>query len=145
MSLYDKIEADFKEALKQKEELKLATLRMLKSALHNLAIENKSQVLDDQAVMSVLKKELKKRQDAIESFKAAGRNDLLEKESQEAKILSDYLPEMMSPDEIKIIIDQVVAGGQKEFGSVMKEVMAKTKGMADGKQVSELVRQKLQT
>lgn len=145
MSLEQIIDQHFKEALKSKEELRVSTLRMLKSAMKNLAIEKKVENLSDEDTIAMVKKELKKRQDAIESFKSAGRDDLLSREQAEAEILSAYMPQMMSEEEISKIIDEVLASGISDFGQVMKEVMAKTKGQADGKVVSQLVKQKTKT
>lgn len=143
MSLLENIEKDFKEAYKAKKEIELNTLRMLKSALKNLAIEKRNNNLEDQDVVSVIRKEIKKRQDSIESFAKAGRNDLLEKEEAELKVLENYVPAMLSEEDIVKIVDKIVAAGQDNFGLVMKEVMAQTKGQADGKVVQDIVKQKL--
>jgi len=145
MSLEQIIEQDYKEAFKGKKEIEVAALRMLRSALKNLAIDKKTKSLSDEDVVSVIKKELKKRQDSIESFKQAGRDDLLSKEQAEVSALEKYMPAMLSEEEVEKIIDQVIASGQNNFGLVMKEVMAQTKGQADGKLVTEKVKQKLNT
>ncbi|MBU1203387.1 GatB/YqeY domain-containing protein [Patescibacteria group bacterium] len=145
MSLEQTIDQNFKAAFKNREELKVSTLRMLKSAMKNLAIEKRIEKLDDEDVIVVVKKELKKRQDAIESFKSAGRDDLLAREQAEAEVLLAYMPQMLSEVEISKIIDEVLASGLSDFGQVMKETMAKTNGQADGKLVSQLVKQKIQT
>lgn len=145
MSLEQNIEQDYKEAFKSKKETEVNTLRMLRSALKNLAIDKKTDSLSDEDVVSIVKKELKKRQDSVESFKKAGRDDLSSKEEAEMTILEKYMPAMLSEEEVEKIIDQVIAGGQNNFGQVMKEVMAQTKGQADGKLVTEKVKQKLNT
>lgn len=145
MSLEQSINNDLKQALKDKETVKVSTLRMLRGALHNLAIEKKTDNLDDQTVFLVIRRELKKRHDSIESYKSAGRDDLVEVEEDEAKILEEYLPDMMTEEELGKIVDEVIAAGSDNFGQVMKEVMAKTEGRADGKMVQMLVKAKLKT
>lgn len=143
MSLAEKIEQDFKQALKEKQAERVSVLRLLKSALHNKAIEDKKQTLDDEQVVLVLKKELKKHKDSLEAFQAAGREDLSSKEAREAEIIAAYLPAMLSEEEIKKIIDEVVASGLSGFGPVMKEVVIRTQGLADGKIIQGLVKAKL--
>jgi len=144
MQLQEKIDQDFKESLKNKEELRLNTMRMLRSALKNKQIELRQETLEEKDIFAVIQKELKKRKDAAEAFRSAGRDDLLVKEEAEAKILEAYLPEMMSEEDIKNIIDQIVAQGNDNFGQVMKEVMSMTQGQADGQVVQRLVKEKLQ-
>lgn len=145
MSLEKDIEQDYKEAFKAKQETEVSTLRMLRSALKNLIIDKKTDSLSDEDVLSVIKKEIKKRKDSVESYKKGGREDLASKEEAEMAILEKYMPEMMSEEQISQIVDSVVSAGQTNFGLVMKEVMAKTKGQADGQVVQKLVKEKLQT
>ncbi len=143
MSLEQTIDSDLKVALKEKNTLKLDTLRMLKSALHNKVIELKKETLDEKEVTAIIQKEVKKRQDSIEAFKQADRQELADKEAQEADILSAYLPEMLSEEEIAKLVDEVISSGQDNFGLIMKEVMAKAQGQADGQVVQKLVKAKL--
>ncbi|MBT4516733.1 MAG: GatB/YqeY domain-containing protein [Candidatus Komeilibacteria bacterium] len=143
MSLQKDIEKDFIVAFKAKKDIEVSTLRMLRSALKNLAIDKKIEVLDDDDVLSIAKKELKKRQDSIEAFRTAGRDDLLAREEAEAKVLQVYMPAMMSEEEIDKIVDTVISEGHDNFGLVMKEVMTRTKGQADGKTIQEKVKKKL--
>ena len=143
MSLQKDIEKDFIVAFKAKKDIEVSTLRMLRSALKNLAIDKKIEVLDDDDVLSIAKKELKKRQDSIEAFRTAGRDDLLAREEAEAKVLQVYMPAMMSAEEVDKIVDTVLSDGHDNFGLVMKEVMARTKGQADGKMIQEKVKKKL--
>jgi uncharacterized protein len=143
MSLQQDINNNLVQALKEKDTVKVSTLRMLKSALQNQAIALKQTELDDQVVIATLRKELKKRQDAITAYKSADRQDLLDKEQQEADILSVYLPAMMSEDDLTKIVDEIIAKGNDNFGQVMKEVMIKTKGQADGQTVNALVKERL--
>lgn len=144
MSLLDNLNNHLKEAMKSRDEISLGTLRMLKSALKNREIELKQDELPEDEILAVIKKELKKRQDAIESFIQAGRDELADKEKAEAEILQKYLPAMMSEDEVAKLVDEVIASGENNFGAVMKAVMAKSNGLADGKIVQQLVKQKLE-
>lgn len=143
MSLAQNIEIDFKNALKEQHALKLSVLRMLKSALKNEAIAKKQAELNDEEVIAVLRRELKKRQDSILAFESAGRHDLADQEKAEAELIDAYLPALMSEADISKIVDVVVASGINGFGLVMKEVMAQTKGQADGQIVQKLVKAKL--
>ena len=143
MSLEKEIEKNYIEAFKAKKEIEVSTLRMLRSALKNLAIDKRISSLEDEDVLSIVKRELKKRQDSIEAFRSAGRDDLLAREEAEAAILEKYMPAMLSEEEIDKIIVNVISAGHDNFGLVMKEVMAQTKGRADGKIVQEKVKQKL--
>ena len=145
--LEKKILNDYKEAMISKDRIRSSTLSFLRSNLMNKAISLKKKSLEDNEVISVIKKSVKQRQDSIEQFKKGSRDDLVAKESQELEILKSYLPPELSQGQINEIIEQVVvqtqAKGPKDMGRVMKEVMAKVASGADGKLVSELVRQKL--
>lgn len=143
MSLNQTIDNDFKNALKDKQTLKLSVLRMLKSALKNEVIARKQAELSDDDIIAVLRRELKKRQDSILAFETAGRQDLADQEKAEAEFIGIYLPALMSEADIEKIVDEVVGSGITGFGLVMKEVMAKTKGQADGQIVQKLVKAKL--
>ena len=144
--LIEKIEIDLKEALKSKDQIKVSTLRLLKSAIGYLAIEKKDDLKDDD-VISVIKKQVKQRKDSIEGFKKGNREDLAQKEESELKILKAYLPEEITPEVLSAIIDEAIsetgASTPRDMGMVMKAVMAKTKGLADGKIVSSIVNEQL--
>lgn len=144
--LIEKIEMDLKNALKSKDQLRVSTLRLLKSAIGYLAIEKKDDLKDDD-VISVIKKQVKQRKDSIEGFKKGNREDLAQKEHSELEILKVYLPEEITPEALSVIIDEAInetgASTSKDMGMVMKAVMAKTKGSADGKAVSSIVNEKL--
>jgi uncharacterized protein YqeY len=145
MSLEKKIDNDLKVALKAKEEIKVATLRLLRSALKNIAIEKRQSELNDQDVLVVIRKELKKRQDSMEAYQKANRQDLFIKEQQEADILDKYLPALLSEENIKKIVNEVFDSGINQFGPLMKEVMTRAQGLADGNLVQRLVKEKLGT
>ncbi len=147
--LQQDIAAKFLEAYKNKEEMRVSVLRLLKSALANKMIEKKmakDAILADDEVIAVIKSEVKKRQDSVESYKQGGREDLADKEAREAEILSEFLPEQMSEDQVREIVKAVIAelgATAGDFGKVMGAAMAKTKGQSDGTVVSKLVKEEL--
>ncbi len=147
MILEDKILNDYKEAMKSRDAVKISTLSFLRAAMKNLGIEKKKDKLEDGDVISVVKKQIKQRQDSIEQFKKGNRPDLAAKEEKELEILKAYLPKELSADEVKTIIEEIIAAtgasGVKDMSKVMKEVMARTAGCADGKLVSDLVKERL--
>ena len=145
--LEEKILEDYKQALKAKDAEKVSTISFLRSQMKNLAIDKRQNALTDEDVISVLRKLVKQRRDSIEQFKAGNRQDLVEKEAKELEILVAYLPQQVSDEKMKEIIEEVVkatgATSIQDMGKVMKELMAKFAGRSDNKLVSELVRQRL--
>lgn len=138
----EKIEGDFKKALKQRDELRLSVLRMVLAAIKNMEIEEKGELKEDQ-ITDVLSKEAKKRKDSIVAFRDAGREDLQKKEEEELVILEEYLPEALGEDEIKKVISEKIsqldAKGPADMGKVMGAVMGELKGQADGEVVKKIV------
>jgi len=147
MEIKEKIENDFKEALKKREAIVVSTLRMLKSAIHNKEIEKRSQRLQEAEVIKVIAKQAQQRKDSIEQFAKAKRQELVEKETKELGILKSYLPQQLKEEEIvnlvKGIIKEVGAKGKADFGRVMKLAMVEAAGKAEGKLVSQIVSQQL--
>jgi len=145
--LEDKILNDYKEAMKNKDTLKVSTLSFLRAQFMNLAIEKRKKVLDDIDAIAAIKKQIKQHLDSIEQFKQGNRQDLVDKETKELEILKSYLPPELPVEEIKKIIEEAIAvtGAQdmKDMGKVMKEVNVKIAGRAEGKLVSDLVKEKL--
>ncbi|MDD4908014.1 MAG: GatB/YqeY domain-containing protein [Candidatus Omnitrophota bacterium] len=145
--LEEKILNDYKEAMKAKDSLRSSALSFLRAQMMNAAIDKKKKDLDDVEAIAVIKKQIKQRQDSIEQFTKGNRMDLVEKEARELQILKSYLPPELGEEEIKKIIDEAVAqlgaSGMKDMGKVMKEANAKIAGQADGKLVSDLVKQRL--
>ena len=141
--LLEKIQKDLTEALKAKKEVAVSTLRLLLSEIHNQEIEKQSE-LNDEDVMAVIRKGVKQRQEAIEAYEKGSRQDLADKEKQELEILSNYLPQEMSSEELekitKEVIDEKGASGTGDFGRVMGVVMGKVKGRIDGAKVAEAVK-----
>lgn len=143
----EKILNDYKEAMRAKDTLKCSVLSFLRADMINLANAKKKNKLEDPEVVTVIKKQIKQRQDSIEQFTKGGRLEMAEKEQKEMEMLKSYLPPELSADEINKIIDEVISAtgssGIKDMGRVMKEVNARIAGQADGKLVSDLVRAKL--
>jgi uncharacterized protein YqeY len=146
VSLKEIIDKDFIESYKAKEETKVSVLRMVKSAIKNSEISEK-QVLTEEGIIKVLKKELKQRLDSISEYEKASRSDLVEKEKAEAVIIKSYLPADLSDEEYdRAVTDAILEIGateMKDMGKVIALVMQKTKGSADGSKVSAMVRSKL--
>lgn len=148
MGLRDQIMADVKEAMKSKDQMRLDTLRFLQAAVKNREIDMRPNPITEDEVLGVLKKLVKQRKESIEQFQGAGRTDLVEKEQEELKVLEAYLPAQMTPEKLEAIVTEVVAAlgakTAKDMGAVIKEVIARTAGAADNKQISTLVKSKLQ-
>lgn len=145
--LEERILSDYQGAMKAKDALKSSVLSFLRAEILNTALAKKKNKLDDEEVIAVIRKQIKARQDSIEQFTKGGRQDLADKETREAVILKSYLPQELPVEEISHIIEEAVvataAAGIKDMGRVMKEVSAKVAGRADGKVISELVKERL--
>lgn len=147
--ILDKINEDYKNAVREKDENKKQTLNFLKSAIKYKEIElrSSSKELTDEEVISVIQKEIKKRKEAMELYEKGGRMDLYEKEKTELEILESYLPKQLTEDELKSIIKETIesvgAKSSSDIGKVMKELMPKVKGRADGSIVKKLVEETL--
>ncbi len=146
MSIVDKITEEVKTVMKAKDSLRLTTLRGLKAAFVNELVATgqkpDAEITDDLA-LKVLKRALKQRKEAAEQFRAGDREDLAEKEEQEAKIIQEFLPEELPDEKIeelaKECIEETAAQGKQDFGKVMPCVMQKAAGQADGSRVKEIV------
>ncbi len=147
MTLQQQIASDMQQALKSQDSLKLSTLRMLMSAIHNAQIAGKGANLSDEEILAVVAKQVKQRRESIDSFRKGAREDLAEKEAAEMKILASYLPPQLSNEEIDKVIDEVISTlGAKtavDIGRVMGQLSAKLKGKADMSDVSQKVKEKL--
>jgi uncharacterized protein YqeY len=142
-TLSERFEADYKTALKAGERLRVATLRMLKAAMERVASEKRKDTLDDAEIIPVLNQQAKQRRETAEAAKKAGRQDILSSTEAELAILASYLPQALSPDAIKQFINEAVAAVGTNQGQIMKFVMGKAAGAADGKIVSQLVAERL--
>lgn len=147
MSLQQKVLDDIKNAMKSKEAERLSAIRFLQSAIKYREIELRPNPINDQEIMGVIRKLVKQRKDSIAEFEKAGRQELVDKEKFELSVLEAYLPQQMSADQVAKIVEEVIkaqgATTMKQMGGVVKEVMARTAGQADGKTVSDLVKSKL--
>ena len=147
MSLQEKIEQNLVQAMKDKDELKVSTLRMLKSALKNKEIEKKTALNDDE-IIQVTQSQIKSRQDSITLYTKGDRTELAEKEEKEIAILKEYLPEQLSEEEIKNKVKEAIqkTGAQdiKDMGKVMGVLMGELQGKADGSTISAIVKEELQ-
>jgi uncharacterized protein len=146
MALKEKLDADLKSAMKDKDALKLSVVRMLKSAIKYREIEL-MKPLDDAGVQAVIATEVKRRRDAVEQYRQGGREDLATKEEAEIAILQGYLPAQLGPEELGKLVEAAIARvgaqGPKDMGKVMKELQPEVQGKAEGRVVSELVKAKL--
>ena len=145
--MVEQLEKDMIEAMKSKEKEKLTVIRMVKAALKQEQIDHKKEINDD-LLIEVVNKQIKMRKDSITEFEKGGRADLVEATKKEIDILMKYLPEQLSKEEVEKIIneifDEIKTEGQKDMGKVMKEAQAKLKGKTDMKDVSTMIREKLQ-
>lgn len=145
--MVDQLEKDMIDAMKAKEKKRLTVIRMVKAALKQEQIDHKKE-LNDELLIDVVNKQIKMRKDSIAEFEKGGRQDLVDATQNEINILLNYLPEQLSPEEVEKTIDEIFQEvkpeGQKDMGKVMKEAQAKLKGKADMKDVSTMIREKLQ-
>ncbi len=146
MSLEERINEEMKQAMKANDKPRLSAIRMIRSSLKNKEIELRRK-LEDEDIVKVLQGMVRKAEEAIEQFQAGGRADLVEKERMEIEVLKSFLPQAMSPDEILKIIEETIqetqASSLKDMGKVMKAVMPKLGGKADGKVINQLVKERL--
>lgn len=148
MSIKEQLMADMKAAMKAKEEGKLAlnTIRMAHAHIRQAEIDNGHADFNDDQVLAVLRKEVKQRKETLSEIESSGREDLVEQTKAEIDVLEKYLPAEMTPEAVEAAVKEIVDAmdpGQKNMGSVMKAVMAKLKGQADGKLINQIVRKLL--
>ena len=146
MSLEERLVEEMKQAMKSNDKLRLSTIRMIRSGLKNKEIELRKK-LEDEDVVKVIQVMVRKGEESVEQFQTGGRGDLVEKEKKEIEILKSFLPQPLSQEEILKIIDQSIqetqASSLKDIGKVMKSVMPKIGGKADGKLINQLVKERL--
>ena len=137
------MESDYKTALKAGERVRVDTLRLLKAGLQRAAMEKRKETLDDQEILQVLAQQAKQRRETIEAAKQGNRQDLLAQSTEELAILNAYLPQPLTDEALKALIDEAMREVGATQGPLMKYVMAKAAGAADGKRVSQLVSERL--
>jgi len=146
MSLKDKLAADLKQAIRQRDQQRKSTLRMVMAAIRNAEIEKRRE-LDEGDLLAIIAKEVKQRRESIAEFESAGRQDLVDQEKGELEILLAYLPRQLSREEIEVkarqVIEEVGATSPAQMGEVMRRLMPMMKGKADGKLVNQVVRELL--
>ncbi|MEE9531498.1 MAG: GatB/YqeY domain-containing protein [Syntrophobacteria bacterium] len=146
MSLQEQISAALKDAMRARDEVKMATLRLVLTAIKNREKEARS-LLEDQEVISVITTQIKQRRESIEQYRQAGRKDLAQREESELQILQGYMPEQVSEEEISNTLDEIIAEvgavSMKDMGKVMKAAMAKLAGKAEGGAINAMVKEKL--
>lgn len=145
MTLQDQISADMKEAMKAKDKVRLAALRDIKSKIMLALTESGgADALDDGAVMKILSKQLKQREDTLAIYEEQGRQDLVEEEQAQAEVIRQYLPQPLSAAEleagVKALVEELGASSMADMGRVMGAASAKFAGRADGKAISSIVR-----
>jgi uncharacterized protein YqeY len=146
MSLEERLVQEMKEAMKSNDRLRLSAIRMIRSTVKNKEIELRKP-LDDGEIQKAIQGMVRKGEESVEQFKLGGRMDLVEKESKEIEILKSFLPQALTREEILKIIDETIEETQstslKDIGKLMKSVMPKLQGKADGKLVNQLVKERL--
>ncbi len=147
MSLKEQLFNDLKHAMKNKDTVKKEIVQIVRAGVLQIEKDQKIENLDDDSVLTVISKEIKKINDVLPDFKRAERQDLVDIAKKKIELLKAYLPEQMSEDEIKAIVDDTIKGvgavSMKDMGKVMGAVSAKTKGKADNKLVSDIVKNAL--
>ncbi len=142
----DELLKELKDAMKNKDELKKNTITLLRSAILQVEKDNQKQLTEDEMI-AIVSKEVKKRRDSISDYQKAGRDDIIVDLKREIEILSKYLPEQLSNEQIEKLVDEAIAQTQatsaRDMGKVMQNLRSKTNGKADGKIVSEIVKEKL--
>ena len=146
-TIRERLDADLKDAMRAKDELKTSVIRMAKSAIKYKEVEGTNKVLDEAGILNVLTTMVKQRRDSIEQYRAGNRADLAEKEEKELAIIQSYLPQQLSAAELSAEIAKAIgeaqAKGPKDMGAVMKIVTPKLKGKAEGKLISDEVKAQL--
>ncbi len=144
--LLKKLQDEMKAAMKSGDKERLSTIRMLISEIKKVQIDKKKE-LSDEEIVEIIQRYAKQRKESIKQYREAGREDLAEKEEKELKIVQEFLPEQFSEEEIGKIVDEAIAetgaSSMKDMGKVMKIVMEKVKGRAEGSVVSSIVKKKL--
>ena len=143
MSLKDRLLNDFKQSMKDKDEIRKNTVNLARAAIKQHEVDNRVE-LDDEGIVGILSKQVKMRKDALSDFEKAGRTDLLEAYNREIEILMEYLPKQLTEEEILVIVQSTAAelgieGGKQNMGKLIGAVMPKVKGVADGGVVRKII------
>ena len=143
MNLKEQLQHDLQDAMRARDEQRKLALRMVLTAMQLAEVEQRGE-LSDPAIVEVIRKEVRRREDALEMVREAGRTDMIAEDEAQVAILRSYLPQLLTEEEIKVIAQEVIAETQAtspaEMGKVMKLIMPKVQGKADGRMVSQVVR-----
>jgi uncharacterized protein YqeY len=146
MALKERLDADLRTAMRERDEVKLSVVRLLKSAVKYREIELAT-TLDDAGITGVIATELRRRRESIEQYRAGNRQDLVDREEAEVRILQGWLPAQLTMEELRAKVEEAVqrvgAAGPRDMGAVMKALLPEVQGKAEGKTVSELVKARL--
>lgn len=147
MALKEQLLADLKASMKAKDTVKKSTVTMIRAAILQVEKDNKVE-LGDAEIQEIIAKQMKQRRDALDEFKKAKRDDLIAQTEAEMRVIEAYLPKQLTQEEIEAIVDETIketgAESAKDMGKIMGALMPKVKGLADGKLVNQIVREKLQ-
>lgn len=147
MALKEQLLADLKASMKAKDAVKKSTVTMIRAAILQVEKDNKVE-LGDAEIQEIIAKQMKQRRDALDEFKKAERDDLIAQTEAEMRVIEAYLPKQLTQEEIEAIVDETIketgAESAKDMGKIMGALMPKVKGLADGKLVNQIVREKLQ-
>ncbi|WP_195268404.1 GatB/YqeY domain-containing protein [Eubacterium sp. 1001713B170207_170306_E7] len=147
MALKEQLLADLKASMKAKDTVKKSTVTMIRAAILQVEKDDKVE-LGDAEIQEIIAKQMKQRRDALDEFKKAERDDLIAQTEAEMRVIEAYLPKQLTQEEIEAIVDETIketgAESAKDMGKIMGALMPKVKGLADGKLVNQIVREKLQ-
>lgn len=144
MTLKERLNEDFKSAMKDKDGIRKDTINFARAAIKQYEVDHRGETLDEAGILAIIAKQVKMRKDALPDFEKAGRTDLADAYKTEIEILSEYLPQQLKPDEILNIVKETAAtmgieSGKQNMGKLMGAVMGKVKGVADGNDVKRVV------
>jgi uncharacterized protein YqeY len=146
MSLSEQLNEDMKQFMKSGDKFALSVVRMLRSAVKNVEIDQRRTISDDE-VLDILSREIKQRKDASSEFQKAGRQDLVDQSHAEIEVIQKYMPQALTEEELQLIVQQTIvqvgASSRADMGKVMSAVMPQVKGRADGKKINEVVQRLL--
>lgn len=147
MTLKQKLQEDLKTSMKNKDTLRKSVITLIRSSIKQVEVDKRIELNDDD-VIDIISKQLKQRNDSLEQFLDAGREDLVEETRSEIEVLKEYLPQQLSEEELNEIVKQTIseveATSMKDMGKIMSVIKPKTKGRADGKLINKLVKENLQ-
>ena len=144
MGLEERLMADLRDAMRSKDAVRKEAIRLLRAAVKNAEIEEQRS-LSDSEIEDLVRRDIKRREEAIEMFEKGGREDLVTQEKAKIAVLEEYMPEQLSEDEIREVVNEIVdelgASGLSDLGPVMREAMARLRGQADGRLVNQVARE----